>query len=462
MVRRRKAARLAGVSPMNEAESATMAHCDASRFDGVTLGIDFGTTNTVLSLATTDGATAVLSTEKDGVEIAGYRSILCFWQDRETGKRVVESGPWAMNAFVNAPHSTRMLQSFKTFAASRSFTDTPVFGHRFRFEDILQTFLDTIAAKLGDRLPPRGNRVVIGRPVVFAGSSPDDALAMERYEKAFRAFGFTDLHYAYEPVAAAYFYAQELKNESTVLVADFGGGTSDFSIVRFEVGANGLTFAPLSQTGLGIAGDTFDYRIIDHAISPLLGKGGQYRSFGKKLTVPNHYYASFARWNTLFLMNTPATIRELTELARQAVEPEPLEHFINLIENDYGYEIYRAVSDLKVRLSSEMVSDFRFKADDFEIRTEIARSDFESWIADDVHQIEQSVGQAVFRAGLQSGDIDHVFLTGGTSFVPAIRRSFEQLFPTASVSSSNQFDSIANGLALIGQTDDLARWTVAL
>ena len=243
---------------------------------------------------------------------------------------------------------------------------------------------------------------------------------------------------------------------------DFGGGTSDFSIVRFEVGANGLTFAPLSQTGLGIAGDTFDYRIIDHAISPLLGKGGQYRSFGKKLTVPNHYYASFARWNTLFLMNTPATIRELTELARQAVEPEPLEHFINLIENDYGYEIYRAVSDLKVRLSSEIVSDFRFKADDFEIRTEIARSDFESWIADDVHQIEQSVGQAVFRAGLQSGDIDHVFLTGGTSFVPAIRRSFEQLFPTASVSSSNQFDSIANGLALIGQTDDLARWTVAL
>ncbi len=95
---------------------------------------------------------------------------------------------------------------------------------------------------------------------------------MQRYEKAFRAFGFTDIHYVYEPVAAAYFYAQELKAESTVLVADFGGGTSDFSIVRFEVGAQGLSFTPLSQTGLGIAGDTFDYRIIDNAVSPLLGK----------------------------------------------------------------------------------------------------------------------------------------------------------------------------------------------
>ncbi len=106
-------------------------------------------------------------------------------------------------------------------------------------------------------------------------------------------------------------------------MADFGGGTSDFSIVRFEVGKNGLSFAPLSQTGLGIAGDTFDYRIIDNAVSPLLGKGTEYQSFGKRLTIPNHYYANFARWNTLFLMNSPATIRDLDELARQAVDPKP-------------------------------------------------------------------------------------------------------------------------------------------
>ncbi|MBC2884523.1 Hsp70 family protein [Ochrobactrum sp. CM-21-5] len=429
-------------------------------FEGVTLGIDFGTTNTVLSVAGPDGAAAVLSVSKDGVDITGYRSILCFWQDRETGHRTSESGPWAMDAFVNAPHATRMLQSFKTFAASRSFTDTPVFGKRFKFEDILQTFLESVAARLGDKLPPKGNRVVIGRPVIFAGSSPDEELAMQRYEKAFRAFGFTDIHYVYEPVAAAYFYAQELKADSTVLVADFGGGTSDFSIVKFEVGKDGLTFTPMSQTGLGIAGDTFDYRIIDNAVSPLLGKNTEYQSFGKRLPVPRHYYANFARWNTLFLMNSPGTIRELTELAKQAVEPEPLEHFINLIENDYGYEIYRAVSDLKVRLSSDRMSELHFKADDFEIRTDITRNDFENWISDDVRQIEQSVEQAVGTAGLEFANIDRVFLTGGTSFVPAIRTVFENRFSQAMVTSSNQFDSIATGLALIGQDADIARWAV--
>ena len=433
-----------------------------SQFDGVTLGIDFGTTNTVLSLASPDGTTAVLSVPKDGVDITGYRSILCFWQDHETGHRTSESGPWAMDVFVNAPHSTRMLQSFKTFAAQKSFTDTPVYGKRFKFEDILETFLESVATRLGDKLPPKGNRVVVGRPVIFAGASPDEELAMQRYEKAFRAFGFTDIHYVYEPVAAAYFYAQELKAESTVLVADFGGGTSDFSIVRFDVGAQGLSFTPLSQTGLGIAGDTFDYRIIDNAVSPLLGKNGEYKSFGKRLPIPRHYYANFARWNTLFLMNSPATIRSLTELAKNAVDPEPLEHFIHLIENDYGYEIYRAVSNLKVRLSSERISELHFKADDFEIRSDITRNDFDNWIADDVANIEQSVEQAVEKAGLTFEGIDRVFLTGGTSFVPAIREAFEKRFPDAMVTSSNQFDSIANGLALIGQSADIERWAVKL
>ncbi|MCK1977893.1 hypothetical protein LNK15_12735, partial [Jeotgalicoccus huakuii] len=83
-----------------------MTKADQSPFDGVTLGIDFGTTNTVLSVAAADGTTAVLSVPKDGVDITGYRSVLCFWQDRETGERTVESGPWAMDVFVNAPHST--------------------------------------------------------------------------------------------------------------------------------------------------------------------------------------------------------------------------------------------------------------------------------------------------------------------------------------------------------------------
>ena len=426
----------------------------------ITLGLDFGTTNTVIAVADGNGIAEVMSFPKDDNIISAYRSVLCFWQDGNKAHRNVDSGPWAMDRFIADPHNCRFLQSFKSFAASKSFTDTPVYGKRFKFEDLLRTFLETLAERLGDKLPSRGNKVIVGRPVTFAGYNPDEALAMARYEKALRDFGFTDIHYVYEPVAAAYFYAQKLTSDSTVLVADFGGGTSDFSIVNFEVGADGLTSTPLSQVGLGIAGDTLDYRIIDNVVSPKLGKRDNYKSFGKLLPIPNHYYANFARWNTLFLMNTPSTLRELNELASQAVKPDALNHFIEMIEGDYGFELYRVVSDLKISLSSEQSSTLHFKAENFQIKANVQRSDFESWIAEDMQAIASSVDSAVQNAGLQFKDIDRVFLTGGTSFVPAIKTLFSDQFRHADVSSSNQFDSIATGLALIGQSNDIERWAV--
>lgn len=426
----------------------------------ITLGLDFGTTNTVIAVADSNGLAEVLSFPKDDSLMSAYRSVLCFWRDGAKGQRQVESGPWAMDRFIDDPHNCRFLQSFKSFAASKSFVDTPVYGQRFKFEDLLRTFLETLAQRLGDRLPSKGNKVIVGRPVTFAGYKPDEALAMARYEKALREFGFTDIHYVYEPVAAAFFYAQKLTSSSTVLVADFGGGTSDFSIVNFNVSATGLSATPLSQVGLGIAGDTFDYRIIDNVVSPKLGKRDSYKSFGKQLPIPNHYYANFARWNTLFLMNSPATLRELGELASQAVNPGALNNFIEMIEGDYGFELYRVVNSLKARLSSEQTSDLHFKTTNFQIEANVKRVDFESWIAEDIKSISDSVDTAVQTANLQTTDIDRVFLTGGTSFVPAIQSLFTERFQHADVSSSNQFDSIATGLALIGHSNDIERWAV--
>lgn len=428
----------------------------------ITLGLDFGTTNTVIAVADGNGLAEVLTFPKDDAILSTYRSVLCFWQDGNKGHRNVESGPWAMDRFIDDPHNCRFLQSFKSFAASKSFTDTPVYGKRFKFEDLLRTFLETLSERLGDKLPPKGNKVIVGRPVTFAGYKPDEALAMARYEKALREFGFTDIHYVYEPVAAAYFYANQLKTSSTVLVADFGGGTSDFSIVKFNIDGTGLTSEPLAQVGLGIAGDTFDYRIIDNVVSPKLGKKTHYKSFGKSLAIPNHYYANFARWNTLFLMNTPTTLRELDELASQAEDPAALNHFIEMIEGDYGFELYRVVSGLKARLSSALNSELQFKAENFKITADVNRHEFEQWIAEDIQAISDSVDAAVSQSGLQFHDIDRVFLTGGTSFVPAIQTLFANRFGHADVSSSNQFDSIATGLALIGHSNDIGRWSVKL
>jgi hypothetical chaperone protein len=373
----------------------------------------------------------------------------------------VEGGPWAIDKFLEGSSPHRFIQSFKTFAASSAFRDTRIFRERFSFEDLLAAFLRTLLTHTDSDFSFVADRIVIGRPVRFAGAAPDDALAMKRYRASFSQIGIDSSHSVYEPVGAAFFFAQKLKQDATVLVADFGGGTSDFSIIRFERADGRLTARPLGNAGIGIAGDTFDYRIIDHVVSPRLGKGADYLSFGKKLSMPNGLYSNFARWNQLALMKTSGELKELQQLARVAVDPKPILAFIGIIENDLGFALYRSISAAKIALSSRDETELHFAHDDFNIRAQLKRQDFEHWIADDMERIAQTVDKALESAALRPGGIDKVFLTGGSSFIPAIRRIFSDRFGAAKLETGDQFESIAYGLALIGQSDRPQDWTAS-
>jgi hypothetical chaperone protein len=295
--------------------------------------------------------------------------------------------------------------------------------------------------------------------VVFAGSSPDEELGLSRYEEAFRRLGFTEVLYAYEPVGAAFFFARELTEDATVLVGDFGGGTSDFSIIRFTREGGEIRSQPLGRSGVGVAGDAFDYRIIDNVISPELGRGSDYRSFGKILPVPVRYYSTFARWDQLALMRTSREMREIRKLVRDAVEPEKLERLVEVIDDNHGYLMYRAVSALKEALSSAAQAEFRFEAGDISIVRMVARSEFEGWISPELGKIEQTVDAALADAGLEPDAVDRVFLTGGSSLVPAVRDIFKRRFDPAKIETGSELESIASGLALMGRERDLGRWT---
>jgi len=429
-----------------------------------TLGLDFGTTNSVAATLSASGNPEPLLFQSPAGALSAFRSVLCFWEEqagRQT-HRLADAGPWAIERFIEDPHDCRLIQSFKSFAASHLFRETQIFGKRFSFEDLLSTFLDQFFRHGGMPLDGLPERIVMGRPVSFVGANPDEALALQRYETALRRFGFREIHYVYEPVAAAFFFAQRLSANANVLVADFGGGTSDFSIIRFEPSALGIRSIPLGHRGLPIAGDVFDYRIIDHAISPKLGKGGQFKSINKLLDIPGQYYVSFARWNELSLLRSPKTLRELRQLAETAVDRDNLERFIQLLETNSVYALYRSVSEAKAELSKADHAPLMLDSHGVHIEAEITRADFESWIAGDVAQISQTVDALMESADLKYSGIDRIFMTGGTSFVPAVRRVFEERFGEDKIETGNQFDSIAQGLALIGQEQDIARWTVGL
>jgi hypothetical chaperone protein len=431
---------------------------------GSAIGIDFGTTNTVTALAGDDGAARLVSFAHDGEPIVAFRSALSFHAPPEDPRdRVVEAGPWAIDAYVEEPLETRFIQSFKTYAASPLFVHTNVLGRWFRFEDLLSAFLVRMRHHGGAEMAEMPKRLIVGRPVTFAGRQPNPALALSRYETAFRRLGFEEIRYAYEPVAAAFFFARQLRADATVMVADFGGGTSDFSIVRFQrakhtKGAGEIRSEALANAGVAVAGDAFDYRIIDHLVSPALGKGTSYRAFDHVIPIPARYYAAFARWEQLALMRASRDMREIRNLVRQALEPDKIRRLVEILDHNHGYRLYQSVSRLKEALSETEAATFQFEAGAVRIEAEVRRSAFEDWIAPELGAIARTAEAALARAKLAPSDIDKVFLTGGSSFVPAVRRLFAERFGEGKLESGSELVSIATGLALIGAAPEVGEW----
>ncbi|TCM17266.1 putative chaperone protein [Novosphingobium sp. PhB165] len=422
------------------------------------VGIDFGTTNSVIALSDRDGEADLVEFAAPGGVSSVFRSALCFWQEEGVrGGLAHEAGPWAISEFLEFPQGSRFLQSFKSVAANPAFEHASLFEKRLRFEELGQVFLTHLRDHAGNALRDLPDSVVIGRPVRYVGARPDAALARTRYDAMFAMLG-RQVHYVYEPIGAAFSFASRLTEPATLLVADFGGGTSDFSIVRVEAPGAAKRCVPLGSAGIGIAGDRFDYRIMDHLVLPLLGKGGTYRSFDKVLEIPPGHFADFGDWSRLALMRNRRTLEQLAKLKHGATDPAAIARMIAVVEHELGFGLYEAVGQLKRALSSDEHGALRFHSDNLNIESEVSRADFESWIAPDLQRIGETVDSALAKSGLEANQIDHVFLTGGSSLIPAVRRLFEERFGDSRIASGNELTSIAHGLALIGQSPDLSEW----
>ncbi|AOX19249.1 Hsp70 family protein [Kozakia baliensis] len=414
------------------------------------VGIDFGTTNSVVVLALPNGETQTLRfTFADHPSSDTCRTLLCLWSEQEGGRRkIMEAiGPDAIDAYLDDPAESRLILSMKSYLAQSSFRETQWLGQRYTLEELIARFLKELAQKLD--IDPGSIQVTVGRPVRFAGERADDAFGEQRLRDSFAQAGFNKLNVGLEPEAAGWRFAKQLDRPATIFVGDFGGGTSDFSILRFDPDAKRRT-TPLGYSGVGIAGDQLDYRIVMNVVAPLLGRDETYRIMGgTPLPVPAEWYADLARWHRLSLMRTPQILRAIADVARTATNPERLRQLIRLIEDQQAQALYRAVSAAKVSLSSSDRTFLNFRHRDFHIEAPIARSDFERWIAPDLDRFDEAAQIALERAGLRADQIDRVFLTGGTSFVPALRQRFAQRFGAEKIDSGGEFVSVAEGLALM-------------
>jgi hypothetical chaperone protein len=428
------------------AAQKTQTALAATAFPGLALGIDFGTTNSVVAIAGHNGHVETLSWPTLSGPTQTFRTALMFW--REGRQTLHVAGPQAIERAIAPETEQRFIQSIKTHLASALFTETRLYGERFTIERLIATFLDHLL----DALPRDALKtlpVMAGRPVIFAGERPDEELAAARLKSAYADAGLPQAALAYEPLGAAYWYARDLQRDETVLVADFGGGTSDFSVLRFRQTKTGLDTEALAYTGVGVAGDTFDYRIIDHVVAPQLGKGTSFKSQEKRLPMPAYFYAAFAQWHQLSWLKSGTTLAELKKLAAVSEHPHMIEDLYALIEMDLGFELYRTVSALKAELSVSAKAHFCFDREGIRIEADVKRSDFESWIKGDLAKIADAMEGAIGKAGVSAKDIDAVFMTGGTSYVPAVRALFRSRFGEDKIHVGDAFQSVASGLALL-------------
>jgi hypothetical chaperone protein len=294
----------------------------------------------------------------------------------------------------------------------------------------------------------------VGRPVRFVGAETqdDEEFALGRLRRAFELAGYEHIDFEMEPIAAAYAYESTLDHDELILIGDFGGGTSDFSLLHVGPGIRARGRRPedlLGNSGLGLAGDAFDARIVRKLVSPELGAGTLLNPASKMLpAVPAWIYANLERWHYLSFLRTRNVTEILKSARARAMEPEKIAALITLVDEDLGFQLHQAVQRLKYELSSVEEAEFRFVDGSMELRKRVTRADFESWIAEDLAAIEGCVDGLLEQAGVSRAEVDRVFLTGGTSFVPAVRRIFERRFGADRVTSGNEFTSVARGLAL--------------
>jgi len=438
----------------------------------VHLGIDFGTSNTVVArggegaadearvVPLERGETVTLDARKgvspdggaeegglerpqaDGFASALVRSVLYFPNESQE----ILVGKDAIDRYVS-DGSGRLVQSMKSFLRSKVFTRTEIRGRSYTIEELVGVFLRVIRHRAETALGEPAERAVFGRPAVFSTDPEIDAQAERRLSDAAVMAGFSTPEFVIEPIAAALAYEARLDHDEVVLVADFGAGTSDFTVMQLGPSFRARTDRRpdvLASGGVYIGGDTFDAAIVEHGLLNHFGHKTTYRSMLKDLEVPVWLTRKLLAWNELSFLRTRENMALLHSIHAASHAPEAIGRLITLAEENLGYRLYRSVEATKIELSTQDRATLSFHELDIDIDVAVTRAAFEAWTAALRERILATV-ETVLET-LPDVQVDAVFLTGGTSNIPSVRQLFETRFGAARLRGGDVFSSVAAGL----------------
>lgn len=405
-------------------------------------GLDFGTSNTAAALP--DGT--VLPLQPHTQEPRLFRSVLFFPDDEQE----IYAGADAIQRYLE-DNTGRFIQSVKSFLHSSSFRATQVKGRTYTIEELVAVLLRRVRDAAGAQMGGAPEGVILGRPAVFTPDPEADALAQQRLLKAAELAGFKQVQFLIEPIAAALAYEAQLTRDELVLVADFGAGTTDLTLMRLGPSRRGNPDRRpdvVGSTGVRIGGDRFDAEIMRHKLLPRFGAGSTYRVRGfsdKRLPIPQHVMAKLLSWHEMSFIREKSTQELLETMLDTSDRKAEIQALYDLVMDNLGYRLFRAIEAAKVRLSKDEQATVDFEEARIQLHEPITRAEFEAFSKPLLDELDQCTEGLVSRHS-EAANIDAVFLTGGSSQIPAVRQLYVRRFGEERVRTADAFTSVAEGL----------------
>jgi hypothetical chaperone protein len=404
-------------------------------------GLDFGTSNTTLGTIEGDAPVlAVLETDQTTIPSAIFYEV----------DGAVLIGRKAVEAYVEGAPG-RLMRSLKSVLGTSLIDETTRLGReRTSFRDVIAYYLGAVKRRAEKATGRELRSVVHGRPVHFVDNAPDaDRAAEQTLREIAHEIGFDEVTFQFEPIAAALDYERQISSEEIALIADIGGGTSDFSIVRLGPQRHGKVDRAgdiLANDGVRIGGTDFDRQLSLGLVMPLFGFGSAMKRAG--LDVPSRYFHDLATWSNINRMYEPRVMADIRQVRLQAAEPVLLDRLVRVVGEQRGHTLAMEVEEAKIALSDRPKTEISLEWVAPGLHAAVRRPDLVKHTRQLAERIAARIKICLAQARLSAEDIDAVFLTGGSVRLAHVRKAITKAAPLARVVEGDTFGAVGKGLSL--------------
>lgn len=408
--------------------------------------MDFGTSNSLAGMVSAEKQMTTLPLDRFAKDHSIMRSLVYFLNEDKA-----YYGEEAIQEYIQNDFEGRLFRSFKSHLSNASYLGTTIGkNRRLPIEELIGLFVLQMKRRSEATIGHTVDSVVLGRPARYSMDPIEDELALHRMKKAAQFAGFKEIHFVPEPLAAAFNYRKSQTEEKIVLIGDFGGGTSDFTIIRigpFDFNKSDV----LAIEGCPLAGDALDSLFMSEHLNRHFGANVKYKipMSSNLLSMPPLILDRLNQPAQMVHLREPATYEFIKEIMKVAVKNDDkiaIERLLCLVDDNQIFSFFEEIEKTKRKLSSDLIADFTYNYPEIEIQESLSRKQFEDWATTFKTKIFAALDRALTKAQLTDASIDLVCLTGGTAFVPLIHSEFELRFGAGKMNTSAHFHSVQSGL----------------